>query len=205
VYVSPQLRPLVRHLTGALPACRHPWGRALAFVLRSRLILSFPLPRKIAGLTNPVLPIVLMNRRWLAEQLPDAGALPRYRGRVIDEGCCEVVQVLLHECAHQLWAVWPEWKLWLRLLLSWPPALLRRPGLAWVNRVYGVGTNSADAVSEALARELCVTTRYSGQEICYRSPLGCLHPAFRRGLPPLASSTADEALAASEGSSGATP
>lgn len=171
----------------------------MALVLRSRLILAFPLPRRVGGLTMPLLPIILMNRRWLAEMLPSDGGLPRYRGRLMHAGVCDVAQVLLHECAHQHWAIWPEWKNWLRLLLSWPPALLQRPRLAWVSRIYGVDCNSADAISEALARELCTQTRYRGAAISYRSPLAGLHPVFRRPPAPAAVDTpgvADEVAGA---------
>ncbi|MCC7478338.1 hypothetical protein IT575_07735 [bacterium] len=174
------LRPLTRALREALERSSHPWARPVAFVLRSRIILACPLPRRVGGFTSPLLPVILMNRRWLHEALPADGEMPRYRGRLCHSGACEVGQVLLHECAHQLWAIWPEWKLWLKLLLSWPPSLLRRPALAWVSRIYGAGCNSADAISEALARDVCTQTRYGAEELCYRSPLAFLHPVFRR-------------------------
>ncbi len=183
MYVSPQLRPLVRALRAGLPACRHPWARALAFVLASRIILAVPLPRRIGGFTMPLLPVILMNRRWMAEMLPEHGALQTFRGRLMNGGVCEVAQVLLHECAHQLWAIWPEWKHWLRLLFGVLPPMRRSRVYGWASRIYGVDCNSADAVSEALARELCTQSRYHSEAISYRSPLAWLHPVFRRGEP----------------------
>jgi hypothetical protein len=169
VYISPSLRPLARLLIARLPGCAHPWGRALGWVLRTRAILAFPLPGRTAGFTNPLLPLILIDRR-LARRLPAPGRpgeQPAVQlddaGRIADPLACAAAQLLLHEAAHQLWAVWPEWRRWFGL-----------------KHVYGPSINAADAVAEAISRELCAHTKYRGMDITYRSPMSFLSPRFRR-------------------------
>ena len=156
-------------LIARLPGCAHPWGRALGWVLRTRMILAFPLPGRTAGFTNPLLPLILIDRK-LARQLKPAGsrgepAAPRLdgAGRIAGPPECAAAQLLLHEAAHQLWAVWPEWRRWFGL-----------------RHVYGPQINAADAIAEGISRELCAHTRYAGQHIAYRSPLRFLGRRFRR-------------------------
>ncbi len=84
-------------------------------------------------------------------------------GRIAAPRSCAAAQLLLHEAAHQLWAVWPEWRRWFGL-----------------RHIYGPQINAADAIAEAISRELCVHTRYPGQDIAYRSPLRFLGRRFRR-------------------------
>ena len=154
---------MLEHLQPRLLRVRHPWGRSLAWVLRSRLILIVPLPRRLSGFTIPFIPIIFLARR-LVRAVPETARVPVYPGeRIADPALCLLLHILLHEAAHQLWAVWPEWQRWIG----------RR-------RIYGVDINAADAISEAVCRELCESTRYGGQEISYRSPLRWLHPVLDR-------------------------
>jgi len=123
----------------ALERSRHPWAPRLAHILRTRLFICTWLPRRVAGFTHPLLPVVLIQRRNLERSWPAAPWL--------------IVQLLLHECAHQCWAILPEWKNWLRL-----------------KNVYGPEHNAADAISEAIMRETFIHSAYPGRPISYRSP-----------------------------------
>jgi hypothetical protein len=150
------------------------------WVLGSRIILVCPLPRAIAGLTIPFLPVILMSSRYCRENLSSGPARLSYDGRLAAPGDCLVAQTLLHECAHQLWAVWPEWRLWPRFFLLLPPAAAWRSFWEPRLRIYGADINAADAISEALCRDLCCSTRYPASRLAYRSPLARLHRFFRR-------------------------
>jgi hypothetical protein len=161
--LPPHLKQQFRGLQAPLQAVRHPWSRALAWVLRTRLILVVPLPRRVSGFTIPFIPVILLSTR-LVRSVPAGAEVPRQPGaRISDPALANCVHILLHEAAHQLFAMWPEWQRWIG----------RR-------RIYGVDINAADAVSEAVCRELCEVTRYGGQAITYRSPLRWLHPVFSR-------------------------
>jgi hypothetical protein len=150
-------------LQARLEHTRHPWSRALAWVLRTRLILVCPLPRSISGFTIPLLPLILLSPRLVRSIPASTEVQPTPGSPLADPALCNFLHILLHEAAHQLWAVWPEWQRWLG----------RR-------RIYGVDINAADAVSEMVCRELCAYTRYAGQDITYRSPLRWLHAVFGR-------------------------
>ncbi len=157
------LRNALEHLHPRLLRARHPWGRLLAAVLRTRFIIVLPLPRRLSGITIPFLPVIILSRR-LVSAVPKTARVPAFPGeRITDYALSLFLHTLLHEAAHQLWAVWPEWQRWLG----------RR-------RIYGVDINAADAVSEAVCRELCEHTRYAGQAIAYRSPLCWVHAVFDR-------------------------
>ena len=157
------LRTALHHLQPRLLRAEHRWGKALAWVLRTRLILAVPLPQRISGFTIPLLPVILLSMR-LVRSVPETAHVPAYPGaRIADPALSRLLHTLLHEAAHQLWAVWPEWQRWFG----------RR-------RIYGVDINAADAVGEAVCRELCETTRYAGQAISYRSPLQWVHEVFDR-------------------------
>lgn len=174
MYATPVLRPLTRLLASRLPGCTHAWGRALAWVLTTRAIITSPLPRRTSGFTNPFFPVILVDRK-LVRQLDElytarseAGDGTPFvelteAGRIANPLDCTVAQLILHEAAHQLWAVWPEWRRWFGL-----------------KRIYGPGINAADAISEAVCRELCAFTKYPGMQLDYRSPLHIFGPRFRR-------------------------
>jgi hypothetical protein len=173
MYVSPQLRPLVRALRQGLLRSAHPWAAALRWVLLSRVIIVIPLPRSLGGFTNPLLPVIVMSSRYCADHMPRGDLALNAERKLLHAGTCMLAQTLVHEAAHQLWAVWPEWRLWLR----WLGVL---PGLGALRQVYGPQINAADAVSEAVCREICAQTRYPELAAPYRGPLHWLHPVFRR-------------------------
>lgn len=150
-------------------------------MLRTRLILSVPLPRRISGFTVVILPVILMNRRYTQRLRQPWAHWLDAQGRLSEAAACDTAQVLLHEAAHQLGAIWAEWKNWLQWLRLWRWAPWQR-ATAWLSPVYGADVNAADAISEAVCRELCAYTHYPDQTIRYRSPLAFLHPVFRR--PP---------------------
>lgn len=146
---SELLQAARREALARLSASAHPWARRLRQVLRTRLLICCWLPGRIAGFTWPFLPVILISRAYLRREWEARPWL--------------VVQLLLHEAAHQGWAIWPEWRNW----LAWLP--LRQ---AWQRRVYGPEHNAADAISEAIMRESGGPSRYADREISYKSPLG---------------------------------
>jgi hypothetical protein len=143
--VSPPLRSTVAQALDVLSRTQQPWSRRLEAVLRTRWVMSVRLPGRMRGLTWPLLPVILIDRAVAK------AALAAPCGSRVQ---LELVQTLLHEAAHQLWAVWPEWKLWLG-----------------IRGVYGPDRNAADAVSEAVMREGAPWSRYADQQITYCSPL----------------------------------
>jgi hypothetical protein len=96
----------------------------------------------MAGLTTPVLPVILLDRRYVAQNI---GSEPGRR---------RIMHTLLHEAAHQLWAVWPEWRNWIG-----------------DRRHYGPEHNAADAIAEGVLRSCGFAGAYAGREISYVSPL----------------------------------
>jgi hypothetical protein len=141
--VQPSLRPLIREGLELLSKSKHRWARALEWVIRTRAIVVVPLPFRMAGLTTPLLPVIALDRKFAEVNLA-AGATGRAR----------IMQTLLHEAAHQLWAVWPEWRNWLG-----------------DRGHYGPERNAADAIAEGVMREMGLPSHYPTREISYVSPL----------------------------------
>jgi hypothetical protein len=100
----------------------------------------------MAGFTFAVLPLIWLDRDFVRIQLA--------RGSV---GRGRVMQTLLHEAAHQLGAIWPEWRNWFG-----------------DHSHYGPERNAADAIAETIMRECYPVSGYAGREISYRSPLSRL-------------------------------
>ncbi|MDQ3023913.1 MAG: hypothetical protein M3R04_05965 [bacterium] len=98
---------------------------------------------KIAGFTFAILPIIWLDRRFV-ESCFSAGEV----------GHARLMQTLLHEAAHQLGAVWPEWRNWLG-----------------DRSHYGPERNAADAIAESIMRECGTSSAYANHEISYCSPL----------------------------------
>jgi hypothetical protein len=141
--VEPELRPLVAEALACLAQSHHRWAGPLGWVLRTRWVRTARLPWRMQGFTFAVLPVIWLDRAYV-EQCLNAG--PERRGGVL--------QTLLHESAHQLGAVWPEWRNWLG-----------------DRRHYGPERNAADAISESIMRECYRSSRYADREISYQSPL----------------------------------
>lgn len=140
---QPALRPLVAATLGHLATSDHRWARALAWVLRTRVILICPLAFRLGGITNPFFPLILLDRKFFDENMQQG-----------DAGRANIMQTLLHEAAHQLWAVWPEWRNWIG-----------------DRSHYGPERNAADAIAESIMRERGLASHYAGREISYVSPL----------------------------------
>jgi hypothetical protein len=149
--VQPVLRPVVAETLTMLEQSSHRWARPLAWVLRTRVIYSLKLPRWMAGVTNPFLPLIFLDRGYVWQGLASSPA-----------GRARIMHTLLHESAHQLWAVWPEWRNWLG-----------------DRRHYGPEQNAADAIAEAIIREAGLPSAYSGRRISYVSPLNSIGVAAK--------------------------
>ena len=154
-----ELRAVVGETLALLGHSTHPWAKGLAWVLRTRLIFVAPLPFRFAGFTIAVLPLIWLDRDWLERRLSEGEA-----------GRAYVMQVLLHEAAHQLGAIWPEWRNWLG-----------------DRSHYGPERNAADAIAESIMRESDLPSIYAGRAVSYVSPLRQLriqmrHYAIQEGL-----------------------
>jgi hypothetical protein len=114
------------------------------------------------GFTLPLLPVIWIDGRLATEF--GACTVAQGPGKVaLNAKQQDAVQTLLHEAAHQLWAIWPEWRLWLG----------RRD-------VYGPERNAADALAEAVMRAGASGSRYATRELCYVSPLARMGLVRRR-------------------------
>ena len=138
-----ELSELVQTTERRLQGSSHRWARPLAWVLRTRLVIACPLPFRMVGLTNPLLPIIMLERKFVTRNL-----------RLGDEGRARIMHTLLHEAAHQLWAVWPEWRNWLG-----------------DRNHYGPESNAADAIAEGVMRSMGVRSHYAERKLSYVSPL----------------------------------
>jgi hypothetical protein len=137
------LKAVVSEARAILAKSSHPWAKALDWVLRTRLIRTARLPWKMAGFTFAILPVIWLDREFVARGMA-AG----------DAGRARVIQTLLHEAAHQLGAVWPEWRNWLG-----------------DRSHYGPERNAADAIAENIMRESGLGSAYADRRISYVSPL----------------------------------
>ena len=137
------MRGITREARELLMHSAHPWAKPLAWVLRTRAIVVMPLPFRIAGWTTPFVPLIALDRGFVQQNL------------AADEvGKARIMQTLLHEAAHQLWAVWPEWRNWIG-----------------DRSHYGPERNAADAIAEGVMREMGLPSHYPTREISYVSPL----------------------------------
>jgi hypothetical protein len=134
---------LVSEARDILARSTHPWARSLDWVLRTRLIRIARLPWNMAGFTFAILPIIWLNRSFVESNIA--------RG---DAGRARVIQTLLHEAAHQLGAIWPEWRNWIG-----------------DHSHYGPERNAADAIAESIMRDSGLGSAYAHREISYVSPL----------------------------------
>jgi hypothetical protein len=106
----------------------------------------------VAGLTNPTLPLILLDRGFVWQALASGPA-----------GRAHIMHTLLHEAAHQLGAVWPEWRNWIG-----------------DRSHYGPERNAADAIAESIIRECGLPSVYAHRRISYVSPLYKLALAAQR-------------------------
>jgi hypothetical protein len=140
--LQPELGALTQELCAHLMRSTHPWARWLYWVLRTRAVFALPLPFQMQGLTNPLLPVILLDRKFVHQNRTSA------RGRL------RIMHTLLHEAAHQLWAVWPEWRNWIG-----------------DRSHYGPERNAADAIAESVLRSCGLPGVYAGRATSYISPL----------------------------------
>jgi hypothetical protein len=96
----------------------------------------------MSGVTNPFLPLILLDRKFVKNNIDS------------EQGRARIMHTLLHEAAHQLWAVWPEWRNWIG-----------------DRSHYGPERNAADAIAEEVLRSAGLPSYYADRKISYVSPL----------------------------------